>query len=79
MSSSSEVVRDDSRARFNLILSRSSEPVEPTPEDEEDAELLVPRKRRRAITDAERKTLRDWYFDPGNGKPAHKYIREWFL
>ena len=36
------------------------------------------RKRRRAITDAERKALRDYYFDESNGRPPHKQLRQWF-
>lgn len=47
--------------------------------DKEDAQPLVTRKRRRAITDTERKALRDYYFDQANGKPAQKVIRTWFL
>ena len=37
-----------------------------------------PPKRRRAVTDAERKALRDFYFDPQNNKPPHKQLRQWF-
>ena len=35
-------------------------------------------KRRRAVTDAEQKALRDYYFDPQNDKPPHKQLRRWF-
>lgn len=40
---------------------------------------LVTCKRRRAITDIERKALRDHYFNYEGGKPLHKAIREWFF
>jgi hypothetical protein len=37
---------------------------------------LSTRKRRRVITDAERKALRDYYNDPNPlNKPAHKQLR----
>lgn len=79
MSNTSQIVRDEFYARFNPVLPRNLETVEPTEEDEEGTKTLVTRKCRRAITNAERKALRDWYFDPEIGKPAHKYVREWFL
>lgn len=37
------------------------------------------KKKRRAVSDAERKALRDYYFDPVNGKPSHKFLRQWFF
>lgn len=40
---------------------------------------LVTRKRRRAITDVERKVLRDHYFNYEGGKQSQKAIREWFF
>lgn len=76
MSSASEVMKDRFRAQFNPVLSQGSEAVE---NNDEGTELLVTRKRRRAITDTERKAVRDYYFDPANGKPAHKHVQEWFL
>ena len=36
------------------------------------------RKKRRAITDAERKALCDYYFDESNGRPPHMQLRQWF-
>ena len=53
--------------------------LEALEDNDEGTEPLVTQKRRPAITDAERKSLRDYYFDPVNGKPAHKHVREWFL
>ena len=37
-----------------------------------------PPKKRRAITDSERKALRDHHADPANGRPPHKELRRWF-
>ncbi|MCJ1349067.1 hypothetical protein MMC31_007303, partial [Peltigera leucophlebia] len=72
MSSASEVVKDRFRAQSNPVLSQGSETVE---NNDEGTEPLVTRKSRRAITDAERKAVRDYYFDPANGKPAHKHVQ----
>ena len=76
MSSASEVVKDRFRAQFNPVLLQGSEAVE---NNDEGTEPLVTCKRRQAITDAEKKAVRDYYFDPANGKPAHKHVQEWFL
>lgn len=76
MSSSSQAVKDMFRAQFYPVTPSNLGAVE---DNDEGTEPLVTRKRRRAITDAERKALRDYYFDPVNGKPAHKHLREWFL
>lgn len=54
-------------------------PVLDQNEDNEDAQPLVTSKRRRAITDAERKALRDYYLDPANGKLTQKVTWTWFL
>ena len=40
---------------------------------------LVTRKRRRAITDVERKALRDHYFNYEGGKSSQKAVQEWFF
>ena len=40
---------------------------------------LVTHKRRQAITNGERKTVRDYYFDFVNRKLTYKYVQEWFL
>lgn len=42
-------------------------------------EPLVTRKRRWAITDAEKKAIEDYYFDSINGKLAYKHVQKWFL
>lgn len=70
--------RDRFRAQSNAVT-LPNPPVLDQDKDDEDAQPLVTRKRRRAITDTERKALRDYYFDPANGKPAQKVIRTWFL
>lgn len=76
MSSASEAVKDRFRAQFNPVLSQRSEVVE---NNDNGIVPLETRKRRRAITNAEKKAVQDYYFDPANRKPAHKYIQEWFL
>ena len=76
MSSSSQAVKDRFQAQFNPPPARNSEGVE---ENVHDADPLVTRKRRRAITDSERKSIRDYYFDPLNGKLQHKHVQQWFL
>lgn len=39
---------------------------------------LKQRKRRRAVTDVERKALRDYFHDESNGKPPQKKLQQWF-
>ena len=76
MNSSSQVVKDKFRAQFKPIPPPNLEALE---ENDEGTEPLITRKRRRAITEAKRKSVQDYYFVPVNGKPAHKHVQEWFL
>lgn len=71
MSGASEVVKDRFTALFNPVLSQGSETVK---DNCEGAEPVVTCKHCWAITNAERKAVRDYYFDPANGKPAHKHL-----
>ncbi len=50
-----------------------------TNDRDEGAQPSFPRKRRRAITDAERKALQDHYFNHEDGKPAQKAVCARFL
>ncbi len=40
---------------------------------------LSARKRRRAITDAEKKAIRDWWAAAAPEQKSHKRLRAWFL
>lgn len=76
MNSLSQAVKDKFRAQFKPMPPPNLEALE---DNDEGTEPLITRKPRRAITDAKRKSVRDYYFDPVNGKPAHKHEQEWFL
>lgn len=73
MSSSSLAARDKFRVQFNLILLPNLRASE---DNNKGIEPLVTRKRRWVITDAKKKVLRDYYFNPVNGKPVHQYVQE---
>lgn len=67
--------QDEFRAHFQTNTSHTRD----IQNADEGTAPLVTRKRRRAITDVERKALRDHYFNYEGGKPSQKAIREWFF
>lgn len=73
MNSSSQAVKDKFRAQFKPVPPPNLEALE---DNDGGTEPLINYKRRRAITDAKRKLVWDYYFDSVNGKPAHKHVQE---
>lgn len=45
-------------------------------DNDKGTEPLVTQKRCWVIIDAKKKVLRDYYFNPVNGKPVHQYVQE---
>lgn len=78
MSSLLEIVKCWFQAQFRMLvlLQRSGASVET---NDNGTVPIETRNCRWAITDAKKKTVWDYYFDPANKKPIHKHVQEWFL